>query len=116
MAISIAVESSDIRTTAALFEWLRREDGLRGRVQIKRLAPQPGHMGDLANIITVAIGSGGVVSILLTSLSTWLSQRRNEVSVEVTFPDGRSIKVSSRGRSDPDTVLKDVLAQAKGME
>ena len=106
MDVSLLVDSRDRRMTSALYEWLRRENGLRGAVRLERGSTQAEHMGDLANVITVAIGSGGVVSVLVTSITTWLSQRRNEVEIEITSAEGKSFKVNSRGKVSAEDLLK----------
>lgn len=111
--ISVVVESGDRQSAPTLYEWLRREDELRGRVGLERSPSRPGEMGDIANIITVAVGSGGLVSVFIGSLSTWLTHRRQETTVKVTFSDGRSIEVSSRGSADPDSLLRSVLDHTK---
>jgi len=69
-------------------------------------------MGDLAAVVTVAVGSGGVASVLAGSLSTWLSRRRRETTVKVTFPDGRSVEVTNQGPDEPEALLRAVLEHA----
>jgi membrane-associated two-gene conflict system component 1 (EACC1) len=111
--VSLVVSSSDRRMTSALYEWLRRENYLRGKVRLGRGPAHPEHMGDLANIITVAIGSGGLITVLVSSVTTWLSQRRNEVEIEFTSPDGKSIKVNSRGKVNAEELMKAIEASFK---
>jgi hypothetical protein len=82
---------------ASLREWLSSEPEFRGRVQRDTPPAQPTDMGGLSDVLVVAVGSGGAMTVLLQSLGTWLKARRPEVSVEVTSPDGSTMKVQASG-------------------
>ena len=113
MNVSLQVKSRDRRMTPALYEWLRRENALRGNVQMSRNPARPGEMGDLADIIVVAVESGGLLSVVVTSVATWLSQRRNDVEIEIKSPDGRSVRVNSRGKANAEELLKALTDSAE---
>jgi hypothetical protein len=66
---------------------------------------QPGDMGALAEVLTVALASGGAVTTLAGSVSVWLEQRRSNITVEIVDAHGNSTKVTAGGRA-ADTVAK----------
>ncbi|MFC9236307.1 hypothetical protein ACFTZK_07590 [Streptomyces decoyicus] len=80
-----------------LLDWLRRDDLLRGRVQICQLPVSSGEMGGAMDALAVAVGSGGMGAVLANCLSTWISQRRSDLRITVTTEDGRSVEVDARG-------------------
>lgn len=93
---------------SSLADWLNSEDVLRGRVRAVRPAPKPGEMGAAIELLTVALGSGGVGAVLIRSICTWLSQRRSEVSVSLKDADGREFQFSSKSRNlDPSDVFRE---------
>ena len=104
------VLNEDPRYSFSLYEWLRSEEELRGLVTLKRGKSAPGKMGELANIITIAVGSGGMASALVGSFSTWLTQRQNrQITVKVTTNNGGSVEVTGRDRAEVETLLKDAI-------
>ncbi|MGW7386737.1 effector-associated constant component EACC1 [Streptomyces sp. NPDC054794] len=58
-----------------LRDWLAAEEALRGRVELLARTPQPGQMG-------------AALDVLARSLSTWLVQRRADVTVHMSRGDG----------------------------
>lgn len=94
---------------ASLREWLGREAAFRGRVQVERQPIESGHMGGIADALIVALGAGGAVTALASSVSVWLEQRRSDVSIEVSSPNGKKITVTAQRVSDPVALIKTVL-------
>jgi hypothetical protein len=108
--ISITVSSKDQRSVSSLYDWLCGEDELRGQVSLTRGNPRPDEMGDLANIITVAIGSGGAATVLIGSLTTWITQRRNaEITLKITSRAGRPVEINARGTADVVALIKSAV-------
>lgn len=105
----IAVEGHD-RDRESLWDWLRHEPELRGRLRT-RSAPTPEEaMGaPIELVVILATATVPVASVLARSLSTWLIQRRSDLTVRVTGPDGRQVSVSSRRVADPEKLLRAVL-------
>lgn len=68
-------------------------------------------MGASVELLTVAVGSGGAVAVLIQSVCTWLTSRRTDVKVIVTAADGRRIEVDIRRAADPAAVLREVAEQ-----
>lgn len=77
--IRVTVGRDIAAEVASLSEWLGREAVFRGRVQLERQPFEPGHMGAIADTLTVALGAGGAVTVLASSVSVWLRQRRSDV-------------------------------------
>lgn len=64
-----------------LYEWFNDDDDLRGRVSLPQTAIRPGQMGDLASVLVVALGAGGIATALTQSMTTWFTVRRSEVAI-----------------------------------
>ncbi|BCB86582.1 effector-associated constant component EACC1 [Phytohabitans suffuscus] len=79
--------SSDGSTTTddtiSLANWLRRERALQGRVRMVRRPTSDTELGNAFELISVAIGAGGLATVLAGSLSTWL-QNRTKVRVRIS--------------------------------
>ena len=104
------VLNEDPSFASSLYEWLRTEDDLRGLVALTRGEPKPGQMGDLANIVTVAIGSGGIASVVISSVSTWLTQRQNrQITVKVTAKGRGSVEITGKDRTEIEALLKGAI-------
>ncbi|MFE2943373.1 hypothetical protein ACFXKG_30620 [Streptomyces sp. NPDC059255] len=91
----------------SLLEWLRREDGLRGRVRVQQTPLRPGEMGGALDVLVVAVGSGGMGAVFANCLSTWISQRRSDVRITVTSENGRTVEVDAKG-VDPQALVQDI--------
>ncbi|MFF5304883.1 hypothetical protein ACFY5F_36580 [Streptomyces sp. NPDC013161] len=96
---------------ALLRRGLVAEPELRGRVGLVNKAPGKGQMGSGIELLTIAIGSSGAVTALIRSLPTLLKAWRAAATVELTLPDGRSVKVTADSADDAqillDTALRD---------
>jgi hypothetical protein len=91
----------------ALREWLAREPAFRGKVGVEEPIVDRDTMGGLAEILVVGVGAGGTLTVLAGSVSVWLEQRRSDISIEVTNPDGSTAKITAKGRA-ADTVAKNL--------
>jgi hypothetical protein len=76
----------------ALKGWLSGVEELRGRVQLRSQQPQPGTLGMLPEALVVA---GPLVAALVPALISWIRSRHTSVTVELTGPDGRSVKITA---------------------
>ncbi|MET8539995.1 hypothetical protein ABZW03_04965 [Kitasatospora sp. NPDC004799] len=91
--LRIRVTDADQGAAASLLSWLRAEDELRGYVELVAPPPQPGSLGALADVLTVAVGAGGAASGLTSALIAWIRRRTGETVVQVTRADGSSIEL-----------------------
>ncbi|MFJ1859134.1 hypothetical protein ACIOHA_17695 [Streptomyces anulatus] len=80
MAFEGSVSPESEPYVIALRDWLASEDVLRGRVQIQRQPPLPGHMGSTMELLTVSLGSGGILAVLIQSVCTWPSSRGTDIN------------------------------------
>ena len=81
----------------SLREWLSSEPEFRGHLYGEGEESTPGAMGAVSDVLVVALGSGGAMTVLFQSLNAWLQARRPEVSVDVTNPDGSTVRISASG-------------------
>jgi Effector Associated Constant Component 1 len=101
----------------SLWEWLRQEPELRGRLTTASAPAPQGAMGaPIELVVALATTAGGVATVLARSLSTWLTererQRRSDVTIKVTGPGGRQVQVSARRVPDSEQLLRAVLESA----
>ncbi|WP_040694324.1 effector-associated constant component EACC1 [Nocardia vinacea] len=104
-----------IRTTGSpddlvqLLDWFGRDDALRGRVRLESPPIQDGQMGDLYQVLTVALSSGGIATALAGALKTWFTTRRSDLVVTISRPDGTELKVDAKHVNSHE-VLSDLTA------
>jgi len=87
---------------AELGRWLAAQRGLVGKVF--QIQGEPGEQelsGGAVELLSVALGSGGVVSVLSSALSAWLGSRQQTIKITVDgtsaeFPAGTEPEVVAR--------------------
>lgn len=86
----------------SLRAWLISEDEFRGRVTIIDEKTAPGTLSGVAwEALSVSIGSGGTVSVLIAGTMAWLRQQYSQrhpaskATVRLRRPDGASIEISA---------------------
>lgn len=111
MEMRITVAGGGTGDLGSLYEWLRNEDGLRGRVQLVREPFGEQEMGAAQDAIAVALGSGGALTVLASALPVWMRQRRgSQVKVEVTdAARGLRLVVEANKADDAERVLRQAL-------
>ena len=114
MEVSLTVEDDDAaESLGSLLRWLRQEPELRGQVQVVSQPQRSGEMGSLPDLLTVAMGAGGTVTVLASALRTWLAQpRRSDVKITLRSPDGRVVELDARRIADGEALLRTVLESA----
>ncbi|UGT55003.1 effector-associated constant component EACC1 [Nocardia asteroides] len=73
--------SGDSNELFRLLEWFRNDDALRGRVSLPAPQIREGQMGDVYDVLVIAVGAGGLGPALALSLNTWLKTRRSQVKL-----------------------------------
>lgn len=107
MTIELTVHSADAESDLiALAQRLRGERELAGLVWQQRTPIVDNQLGGAWDTITVAMGSGGVGSVLAGALTTWL-QHRTKTTVKLTRGD-LSVEIHT-GRIKDATALVDRL-------
>ncbi|GAB4060604.1 effector-associated constant component EACC1 [Catellatospora paridis] len=110
MQIQIAVDG-DSTQLESLWGWVHQERELRGRVRIARPPVAAGQMGAVAEL-AVALASTGAATALARAVSTWLIHRRANITVNLTLPDGSTIKVTAERAKDEQEMLRTILQAA----
>jgi hypothetical protein len=57
--------------------WLTAESEFRGKVEVDAHPPASGEMGGGTDVLLVSLGSGGAITVLISSLTNWLQARRS---------------------------------------
>ncbi|MET8630553.1 hypothetical protein ABZW30_43805 [Kitasatospora sp. NPDC004669] len=100
----------------SLRAWLTDVDELRGRVTSVESPPVPGTLGPVLDALAVALGPGGVATALATAVFSWIRQRRGEVTLKISRPDGASVEISGkRVQGLDDRMIRELLADAIGV-
>lgn len=95
-----------------LQEWLRQEPEFRGRVDLVEHQPKPGELGVISDVLSIALGGGGALSVLAASLRSFFAQpRRSDLRITVRRPDGGSVEISASRIDNVDALLRGVLGQ-----
>lgn len=110
--VRIAVDSSNAdRDARALWDWLSREDELRGRVGQRTKPVADGEMGGALDVLAVAVGSSGALTVLVKSLSTWLTHRGQDTKIRLTVTEEKlELEFDATRARDPEALLRAVQA------
>lgn len=112
MQARIAVDGRDT-DRESLWDWLRHEPELRGRLQLSTVPTHDEAMGATTDLVievsAVLAGASAVWATLAKSLSVWLVQRRSDLTITVTGPDRRKVSVSAKRVVDAEQILRSVL-------
>ena len=65
-----------VERVRSLDSWLVGEDRLRGRVRRVVRAPEPAMMGSVSDVLMIALGQGGVATVLVSVLIAWIRRLR----------------------------------------
>ena len=90
----------------SLRSWLLSEEMLRGSMRNSSSVVRPGEMGTAVDVLTVAVGSGGVLAVLARSVSAWFEHRRPDISLEIQTSQGQSLKLDAKRSRDAVALLK----------
>jgi hypothetical protein len=98
---TISVEGTD-EDVESLWDWLRRESELRGRVARRIPPPDVGAMGSVTELVVGAVVGGVVqtaVGHLGQALAGWLTRSRpgraRDAVLIVTTPDGHTVRLTA---------------------
>jgi len=114
MIVQLSVEGDEpAEGLAELSDWLYQESELRGLVSPGDVVPGPGTLGALSDLLMVAVGSGGTLSVLATSLKVFLAQpRRSDVRIVVVSPDRGRVELDAKRVGDVEQLLRQALGEA----
>ncbi|NUR57762.1 MAG: hypothetical protein HOV87_03525 [Catenulispora sp.] len=75
-----------------LFQWLRNEPDLRTAVSLSEPQPTAEELGAIAEVAIAAVSGGGTITVLASSLKTFLTQPRGlHIVLKVTRPDSSTV-------------------------
>ncbi|MGW3960170.1 effector-associated constant component EACC1 [Amycolatopsis sp. NPDC005003] len=104
--------TGSVREAQALADWLKRVDELRGSVKLVGAQVQPGRMGGISDVVGIALGGGGAVTVLIRSVFAWLGQRAQgtRVLLDIEKGDGRKVHLELTGADDSGALIDRVVA------
>lgn len=108
VAIRVDAPEENDEEIRRLARWLRDEDDLRGRVDLRNEPLQQGQMGGLTEAVVVAVSGGGVATVLVNSLFTWLTTRRDasKVTLAVESASGKKLELACGSPDDAERLLR----------
>lgn len=94
----------------SLRTWLHGEDELRGRVTPHERPPGQGELGTIVDMLVVSVGPGGAVAALAAGVLSWLRSRTSDIDLEITKPDGSSVKISAKRvrKLNPEALRREI--------
>jgi hypothetical protein len=100
----------------ALWDWLRSERELRGRVSLEMAPPSPGAMGVVSELVVTSL-STGTAAVLAASIQVWLTQRQADVMLSVTGPDGRQLTIEAHqvAAAETEQLLRNIFGLSEGL-
>jgi len=111
MEVQLQFLDCDEEGRQALIDDLSITKGVRGRIRPVRQLPPTGVMGSWADTISIAIGSGGAITALVTTLSAWV-QRQRKSTIVVEFISGEQAHRIKIDTADPESAERLLLTAA----
>lgn len=109
----ISIVDGALADLESLCDWLTQEPALMSRVKLSGPAPRESELGAVPEILTIAVGAGGAISILASALKAWiLLPRRTDACIRVEGPEGRAVQIDVKRINE--TRVDDLLRQALG--
>jgi citrate lyase alpha subunit len=97
MAITVRVhDPGQDEALRSLSVFLRQDGQLHARVTLVECPPVEGHLGTVIDMLEIAVGSGGAVTVLVTALTVWLQNRHSDISIEITNAAGAATKLEAK--------------------
>jgi Effector Associated Constant Component 1 len=98
-----------------LLQWLRQEPELRGLVRPGWRGPAENELGGGLDALTVAVSSGGAITILVASLERWLARPRgSDVRISVRAENGNTLEVDAKNVRDVPALVAEITDLAAG--
>jgi hypothetical protein len=107
-----ADSSADETVLEDLGNWLSNEFELRGAVRRNGARPEVGKMGAASDLLSVALASGGAITVFAASLRVWFAQpRRSDIRLKITTAAGDMIEIDAKRVYNVEALLQAVLAR-----
>ncbi|WP_394620230.1 hypothetical protein JNUCC0626_14335 [Lentzea sp. JNUCC 0626] len=105
-SVRIAVDGDEL---PLLREWLNAEPELRGRVTAVGGEVAPDEMGVATELVVAAGAAVPLASVLARAVTTWLVQRRSDVTLTITGPDGKKVTLNAKRVKDAEALIREVM-------
>jgi hypothetical protein len=113
MNLRLSVESgNEVSDFEELSDWLRQEEGLRGLISEGDAEPAADELGALVDVLVAAVGSGGALTVLLSSLQAFIATRGADIKITLKGEGGREVTVDAKRVKDVDALVRDVRSLA----
>ncbi|MFI6960017.1 hypothetical protein ACIBJI_41945 [Nocardia sp. NPDC050408] len=115
MDLQIRIDGGTVDDYIALADHLNGSRDFRGRIRQVTGPPADGKLdAGVIEMLTVAVGSGGLGVALTASLNKWLENRRPDVTAEITVtPKRRTVMLHARNANTKALrLLHDILRDA----
>lgn len=99
--LTIRVDS-DTDELLQLMEWFNDDNALRGRIALPPSSIRAGQMGDIYDVLVIALGTRGIAPALAKSLTTWFTVRRSDVTITLKRGDGVEMSVDAKRIKVPE--------------
>lgn len=106
IVVDISVDDRD--DLVALYAWLRDDADLRVHTEWTSEPVSKTELGGTLELLTVALGSGGIGVALCHSLTAWLSTRKANVRIVVKTSD-RLLAINAENVDDLNSVITQAL-------
>jgi len=110
LRITVDAQDSDVES---LQDWLRGEPEFRGHLRQGEAPAQAGTMGAVVDVI-VGVASSSAATTLAKSLQVWLTQRRADVTIRLSGPEGREIVLDAKRIPDAERLVNTALGWTGG--
>lgn len=108
----VTVATGSVPEAFRLKSWLDDVRELRGRSTVGVGATAIGEQGGVSDLLVVALGSGGAVSVLGGALVRWFAVRRRSHPLKLSVTNG---KKSVQIEIDPTTESAELVAKILGV-
>ena len=106
----MAIQTGDVPGAFALKDWLDDLPALRGRGMVAAGRPLPGRQGGVSDVLVVAVGSGGMASVLVGSLTSWLKTRGRPKTLKLSVERGKKkIELEMDQTADNAAIVAEIL-------
>jgi hypothetical protein len=96
MQSTVAVRGLDGAGLRELRTWLVGEPELRSRVRLVEEPIAAGELGGLVTELAIVLTPGGVATVLVSALISYLRNRTTDVTITITTSSGSRAEVSGR--------------------
>lgn len=98
--VTISAEEEGPEGLQKVTRWLRLEPQLRGSLNLIPAIPAEDQLGSVVDMLSVAVGSGGVMTALASALSAYLNRQRptSKLRISVSGSSGSKVDIDTEGK------------------